>query len=433
MPHQDNSAYVHSKSYQDRLVQLESAVLARLQNEGRKVHFEQDVTIESIVKNELSYGFKANLSKDYFFADKVVVATGAAPSRSIPKELMLNDIPSAHAKILSYSDILTESIAEKIRGKDVFIYGGGATAAWAMEVSNKIGKSSVWVARNGFDNAEQAGPRVEAIIDGTRASQAKGVIKSINIVSSAPDPQNENKIQVTVEQKNRDGLSEEKSFCVDYVVNCIGQDAYEKGGLHDVLSSTVKDDIVPILDKNQVSGRPDTVLAFGTRDGGLEIIGAAAASYYDTARNLKPGRSVSEHLPRSGRVPITIGGVVSSVSALTNYMPLSQDSISGDISITGLNVNVMNKQQLAVYFTGRYQTAAASDVNAAVEDLLAKRSKTEFGLPDEELRKFEVSHFGHTSRQRSADLTAAAHQVDRTTDADRSIDRDRDRHRLSGR
>jgi hypothetical protein len=91
-------------------------------------------------------------------------------------------------------------------------------------------------------------------------------------------------------------------------VNCIGQDAYEKDRHHDVLSSTIKDDIVPILDKNQVSGRADTVLAFGTRDGYLEIIGAAAASYYDTARKLKPDRSVREHLPRSGRVPITIGG-----------------------------------------------------------------------------------------------------------------------------
>jgi hypothetical protein len=108
-------------------------------------------------------------------------------------------------------------------------------------------------------------------------------------------------------------------------------------------------------------------------------------------------------------------------------MPLSQDPISDDISITGLNVNVMNKRQLAVYFTGRYQTAAASDVIAAIEDLLAKRSKTEFGLPDEELRKFEISHFGETGRQRSADL------VGRTTNPDRSMDRARDRNLLFAR
>lgn len=421
LPHQESSAYVHSKDYQERLLELEKSVLERLKSEGRTVHFEHGVNIEKIEKIGGGYVFQANSATDSFHSDKVVVATGAAPSRSLPTEIVSPGNPDIDEKILTYNDILTESIAEKVRDKDVLIYGGGATSAWAMEVSEQIGKSSLWLAKSGFDQAESAGPRVEAIIEGTRASQAKGIIKSINLSDDLKSP---NKLKVVIQNEKPDGSNELNTLYYDYVVNCIGQDSYEKGGLHEVLASNIKDELLPIFDKNQVSGRSDTVLGFGTGDGGLELIGAAAASYYDYERNLKPGRAVSEDLPRSARVPITIGGVVSSVSAFNNYMPLSQNPKTGEISVDSLNVNVMSKQQLAVYYSGKYQDAHASIINAAVDDLLKKRSKTEFGLPDEELSKFEASHFGQSKKAVDiASVDSRSKSADRSTERDRTTSR----------
>ena len=400
LPHDTSSAYVHSRSYQSRLAELEEITLDSLRRQGKEIHIESGVLTQNIFKKDGKFRLKLDVSDDSFFADKMVVATGAAPGRKLPAELTPKHIGTALSgqtdtgdHILSYSDILTSSTAEKIRDKDVFIYGGGATAAWAMEVADRIGNSTTWVARNGFDNAEEAGPRVEAIIEGSRDSQVKGRITSIEYLHMPFDSSEQKKIRINVAQDDPDGTNKTAFFIVDYLVNCIGQDAYEEGGLHDILSSDIKDDLIPIFDRNRMSGKSGTTLGFSTMVGDLEIIGAAAASYYDIERDLKPGPAVSASLPRSAKVPITIGGVVSSVSALTGYMPISQDRASGEIALSALNMHVMNATQLAVYFTGLYPMATAEVINNSVEQYLAQRSETEFGLTDKQTRDFMVFHF----------------------------------------
>lgn len=400
LPHQSNSAYVHSKDYQVRLARLEQITLDSLQKSGKKVFIERGAVVQRISKEGLSYAFETDTSGERFLAAKIVVASGFAPGRALPKELLSTGSSPAQGEksietdhILSYTDMLTSDIAEKVRGKDVLVYGGGATAAWVVEVGQEIGKPVAWVARQGFDNAEAAGARVEAIINGSREIQAKGEIKSIEHLILSTGSGETKKIKVTVTQKNRNGSEETKTFLVDYLVNCIGQDPYQKGGLHDVLTPEVKDELAPILDRNQLSGRPETVLGFGTPTGNLEIIGAAASSYYDVDRKLQPGATVSEFLPKSGQAPGTVGGVVSAVSALTGYMPISQDPETGKVSILSLNLHVMNATQVAVYLTGCYQDATPAVINAAVQDYLAKRSQTEFGLTERELEEFMALHF----------------------------------------
>lgn len=400
LPHHETSAYVHSLDYQKRLMGLEKMALDSLREQGKKIHIENGVSTQKIHREGSKFKIKLDISEDLFFADKMVVATGAAPGRKLPPELLperTGAIISGQAHIgdhiLSYSDILTAEIAEKIRDKDVFIYGGGATAAWAMEVSEQIGKSAKWVSRSGFDNAEEAGPRVEAIIEGSRDSQLKGNISSIEYLPPSSNLPDQQKIRINVVEVNQDQSEKTVSFVVDYIVNCIGQDAYEEGGLHATLSPEIKNELSPIMDRNKMSGKAGVNVGFGTQGGELKIIGAAAASYYDIERDLKPGAAISEALPCSARVPITIGGVVSSVTALTGYMPITQNSPSGEIALSGLNTHVMNATQLAVYFTGLYPMARAEVINNAVEQYLQQRSVTEFGLTDLQTQDFMAKHF----------------------------------------
>lgn len=400
LPHHETSAYVHSLEYQKRLMDLEKMALNSLRAQGKKIHIENGVSTQKIHREGSKFKIKLDISEDLFVADKMVVATGAAPGRKFPLELfpkstdaMISGQAHIGDHILSYSDILTADIAEKIRDKDVFIYGGGATGAWAMEVSEQIGKSSKWVSRIGFDDAEEAGSRVEAIIKGSRDSQLKGNISSIEYLPPSSNSPDQKKIRVNVVEVNRDQSKKTVSFVVDYIVNCIGQDPYEEGGLHATLSPEIKNELSPIMDRHKMSGKSGVNLGFGTPGGELEIIGAAAASYYDIERNLKPGAAISEALPRSARVPTTIGGVVSSVAALTGYMPITQNSISGEIALSGLNMHVMNATQLAVYFSGLHPMARPEEINNAVEQYLLQRSVTEFGLTDLQTQNFMAKHF----------------------------------------
>ncbi|GKS97693.1 hypothetical protein AVAK2825_24180 [Acidovorax sp. SUPP2825] len=273
------------------------------------------------------------------------------------------------------------------------IYGGGPTAAWAMEVGQLHAKSTTWVARNGFEVAVAAGPRVGAIIESTRSAQIQGELETMDCLDS-DQPPGEQKLRVNVLTRAPDGTQSIRSLDVDFLVNSTGQDARGAGGLHDVLSADIRRELRPIPDKNRVTGIPDAMLGFGTASGDLQIIGAAAASYQDKENGLDAGRLPSETLPHSAKVGITIGGVVASVTALTGHMPIRQEPSTGELQITGLNLHVMNATQLAVYFTGAFPDAPAESVNTAVQDFLKQRSNTDFGLSDLRVKEFLQERFG---------------------------------------
>ncbi|ABM31657.1 hypothetical protein Aave_1060 [Paracidovorax citrulli AAC00-1] len=398
LPHDDRSAYVHSRDYQARLARLGQYTRGLLESQGRKVLFAGGVSVGKITKSDgAGYRIATNAAGPAVVGHKVVIATGAAPARSLANHLLPDKSTRDLPHILGYDDILAPGAAERIQGKSVMVYGGGPTAAWAMEVAKGHAGSSMWVARNGFGVAEAAGPRVGAIIEGSRDCQIRGEIEAIRPLGSG-EAGGEPRLRVVVASETSGKAVERKSVDVDYLVNSIGQDAYAPGGLHDVLSADIKAELQPIPDRNRVSGVPGTMLGFGTETGDLQIIGAAAASYQDASRGLKPGRLASETLPRSGKIGITIGGVVASVAALTDYMPMRQNPATGEMKVTGLNLHVMNATQLAVYLTGAYPDAPAERINTTVEQYLAARSCTEFGLPDVELQAFMEARLGPLPR-----------------------------------
>jgi hypothetical protein len=410
LPHESRSAYVHSQDFQARLTELEKTTLEALNKQGRKVFIARTARVKKIDRLEVGvFSLEIDRVSSPILANKVIVASGAGPARTLSPDLEnleeAKDMktatfsPQVQERILNYTDILTPTV-EKARNKDIFVYGGGATAAWAMEVADRIGKPLAWVAKNGFKEAVDTGSRVNAIIKRSREIQIEGGIENISY-QNEPAPVG-GKILVKVQTMNSAGSC---CYRVDYLFNCIGQDVYEQNGIPEIISPDIQRKLFPYLDKNYVTGSDQrSMLGWSTNDGDLLIIGAAHATYYNRDHQFPIQLpSVSQFLPRSGQVPITIGGVISSVCALTNYMPLSQDPETGEITLTSLNVHVMNATQLAAYFTAFYPEASATQVNNAVESFVAERAQTEFGLSTTRLLKFLHNHFGK-QEQESAEI-----------------------------
>ncbi len=404
LPHQPESAYVHSRDYQARVGQLEQETLAALKAYGKKVFLARNAQVDKIEKMAAN-DFRLRLTRSgvTVCANKVVVANGAGPARRLPADLKHALLASAHQKghkdtahveerILDYTDILSP-VAEKCRGKRVIIYGGGATAAWAMEVAALTAAPLAWVAKSGFDEAVNAGPRVFEIIQKSQSLQLHGLIEEIKYdecsVTGAP------KLLVKVVTADVGKGSCVKEYEVDFLINCIGQEQYELGGLPDVFCQQIKTQLAPLLDNNYVTGSEDKLmLGWATVNHDLMIIGAAQGTYYNRDQQIKRPGSVSMCLPRSGQVPITVGGVVSSVCAITNYMPVRQCPKSGKVTLVSLNLHVMNATQLAAYFAANFLGATPDEINTAVVEYIAERKKTEFGLSPQRLKEFLREHFG---------------------------------------
>ncbi|MCE0723735.1 FAD-dependent oxidoreductase [Legionella resiliens] len=404
LPHQPSSAYVHSHNYQSRLIELEKATVDSLHTQGKEVFIADKERVKRIDRSKDNGHLKIETASGHSFpVDKIIVATGAGPARTLEENLKKGlSSPDAQAKVLNYTDILTP-VVEKCKDKTVLVYGGGATAAWAMEVAALTAKPVAWVGRSGFELAIEAGPRVNAIIVNSRSVQLKGSITSISYVHG--ENGEEGKLLIGVSEKENE--PPKYNFTVDYLFNCIGQEPYELGGLPEILSDSLKEEIIPYFDKNHVTGTKESCkLGWSTAKNDLFIIGAAQGTYYNksktgptvpsdsTAPTAEAAPTVSSFLPRSGQVPITIGGVVSSVCALTNYMPISQDPVTGKAIVSSLNVNVMNATQLAVFFTVNYLGVPPEKINKAVEDLIKERSNTDFGLSPKRFEEFLHEHFG---------------------------------------
>ena len=395
-PLDSHSAYVHSHDYQDRVLELEEATISALQKKGKHVFVmrERVKTIERSTSSTFTLNTECNKP---IIANKVVVATGAGPERRLEPHLQeclrsslggIKTSAEVNERILTYTDILMPNV-EKCSGKKVLIYGGGATAAWAMEVAAKSAQPLAWVGRSGFQLAVSAGPRVNEIIMKSREVQVAGTIESITYVAGSDSEEGKLLIKIT-------GPDGKKEYLVDYLFNCIGQEPYEPGGLPGIICPTIKSELMPHMDKNIVTGTEERcMLGWSSKCGDFIIIGAAQGTYYDDNNKLKRPKAVSEYIPFSGQVPITIGGVVSSVCALTNYKPFKQDPKTGYTVACSLNLQVMNATQLAVYFTASYPSAPANFVNKAVKDLIAERSKTDFGLSPEQMETFMRNHFGY--------------------------------------
>jgi hypothetical protein len=145
-PLDPRSAYMHSQDYQYQLKKLEDFTCDSLRQSGRQIYIAREITVQKIDvdDSDSQYWLKTAQLDRPIFANKLVVASGAGPGRKLPQNVFSNTSVSENEKsieaahIVSYTDILIPEIAEKIRGKEVIISGGGPTAAGQLRCANRL-------------------------------------------------------------------------------------------------------------------------------------------------------------------------------------------------------------------------------------------------------------------------------------------------------
>ncbi|GKS97630.1 hypothetical protein [Acidovorax sp. SUPP2825] len=100
------------------MLDLGERTVDRLKSEGRQVLVASDVSIGRIEQDGESYRLESRQGQQSMRAHKVVVATGPSPGRSLAAKQLPQRSPSMPLpQVLTYNDILTPAIAEKIKDK----------------------------------------------------------------------------------------------------------------------------------------------------------------------------------------------------------------------------------------------------------------------------------------------------------------------------
>ncbi len=412
-PTDTRSAYMDSTAYQATMDSFAETTVKLLTARGLDIYFDCKAEITHIDRDPRAphaFSIKLNGVTQSIPADQIIIATGAGPERHLTQELYdglyrscsnPDERHMARSRVLGYTDALADTAHDRLTGKDILIYGGGATAAWVAEMAESTGTPCAWVAKNGFGAALTAGPRVESILARTKGIQAHATITHIAFAAKAGE---EGKLMVSLAY----ATGETRTVVTDYLVNSIGQDQHKYGldALSMILSPGLCHELNPVVDMNHNSGdtHEHDQVAWATPCKSLMVIGAAQSSFYQPdSTSTRSSLSVSRILPKGGQVAVTLPGVVASVCALTNYMPISQRSKTGVCKLIGLNLNLLNATQLAVYFTVMFPDAPYSVVNNAVDSLIAERRRTHFGLSDEAIHLFTQLLFADFTEDPHAD------------------------------
>lgn len=311
-------------------------------------------------------------------ADQVIIATGIGPQRKpdfpYPQNAPLLD--GRYPRVIEGLSYLNDPGPED---QDVMVYGGGATAAWIADLVYTKCKSMIWAARSNFNLAELPGHRNYMILQQGREENLMrlGRVTGISYVkplplscsmqangASAAQP----KLFVYMTLNN----GSEVVYRVDQFIYALGGDQDADGSIRKLLSPSLLADIRPVTDKNRVLGGDDGVIAWATNDEKLMIIGAA--TYNFTPSNAVPkSPAPMSSLPRNAQVPDGIAVIISSISALNNFMPIQQSS-SGQVIECNLNLNTCDRNQLAAYLTIFHEELSPQGVEAVVAEVISYRA-----------------------------------------------------------
>jgi hypothetical protein len=282
--------------------------------------------------------------------DQVIIAMGPGT----PRALMEEDNKPSEVNIESFKGSIVggnefmdpgwtmpdnASLAEAT----VAVYGGSATAAWVVElaVMRKM-QVLLWFTRPGSgENPWEAEARFsEAFPAGNRNStiekdfeEVRSVLKLTKV---ARDPET-GKLKLTL--KNKEGLPVIQ--IVDLLVYALGADHLTKG-IKTILDPGIHSSLVAYYDKNfAISSRP-SLLAIGTENRSLIIVGSAMSSeagfgkdtlwlqgdpqrlIENNTRGIKLAsyKDISNTLPAAARPTEGIAMVMASIEALNEYMPV---------------------------------------------------------------------------------------------------------------
>jgi hypothetical protein len=434
-----------------------------------------DSFVEKIVRRpnrQYRVSFCAGHERFYTDVDNVIIAMGTGPSRALMAgedgRLEVN-VSGMGGHVLGGNEFLSPAWTMPhgdCRGKDVVVYGGSATAAWVVEMAEMRGMNVVcWFTRPGdgstgwdpasrFRDAFPAGGRNRQLEEDYRGVR---VVRRLTHIKFYPGA---NFLGMTF----RNQAGQKVLLVADIFVYALGAEHTRNAGVRRMLDQTLQDQLVAFYDRNlAISARP-SLLAVGTPDSSLMIVGSAMSSSAgfgggeltlqgDPTQRLSTlarYADISNTLPPSARPTEGIAMVMASVEALNEYIPVRTAQNARLVTYTAprlthtgernpyggrqrrrivdfewdINYNTSNRTQLAVFLAQTTDLSPfAANLAVALIVHLRTRAQNVFGLSDPKVQLIiaVAEAFARIGRATVENLEDVRYRSDRTLGVDHFV------------
>lgn len=369
---QDLQGFLASATYQDQVSRIVS---------GHRYGYQPTRRIRRISRSLSQPGkFVAWFNQDAaLIVNQVIIATGIGPQKGPPT---IEGVPSqdlAFTPIIEGIQFL-ENEDERTPRIDRAIYGGGATSAWvaalAMQTSERMG----WFARSG--GTEFSG----SVLPGNRNALVIKACEDLNLKAL----ENIEKIEVVGTRLRIHVTGKDYCYLADQFIYSLGGDDHTAASsIYAMLDANIRDTLVPYKDINGALGRiGDGTLAWTTPEDGQtqnRVMIVGAATYNFTKPNTRKQSAPMGDLPWNAQVADGVAVVTASISALNTFIPIKQRMgnkggdgwYDVDITENFTNLNIADRNQLAVLFTLMFDEWHAGAIELLVNRVIAERSKKE--------------------------------------------------------
>lgn len=329
-------------------------------------------------------GFAVNTTWRMILADQVIIAAGIGPQRAPPS---ITNPTGANMKLAfkQVSEGIDYLCSRNPTGEDVFVYGGGATAAWVADHACAHARHVTWAARlggGGFDTSYLPGHR-NAMILAKPGLRIRATVDQITYLLPGALNGLVTRPMVGVEVTTEAGIKETR-LC-DQFIYALGGDTAAPGNFVSLLGPDLSATLEPLRDQFRVLSDGNGVLCWATPDRKLMVVGAAAFNM--ATQQYRKQEAPMANLPKNAQVPDGIAVITSTLSALTNHIPVRQEPGTGRVLENTVNLNIGDKNQVAVWVALTYPNLPAAAANRAVELILWHRSQRDFGLTDHMVAK----------------------------------------------
>ena len=409
-----------------------------LQEEMSRTHAVHvpDTTVKKIRRSSAGgYAVEGSYPGEDFSVncERVVLAMGPGPARALTQVVDKRpaDVPSFGNRVVGGVEFLSPqwTLPEGVkRDATIAVNGGSATAAWVVEQARVRGLTVVlWFTRpggSGFGGAFPPGDRNAEV-----ERETSDVRKEMTLVNVArPGERADRPLALTL---TAPGASP-AVYTVDLLVYALGSTHITDGGIPRIVDSALHDDLRAFYDHNRTIDDSAALLALGTKDKKLMIVGAAMfskAGFGDrhgmsvqnrdvdlTLGMLGSYADISRTLPPAARPPEGIAMVMAGIEALTEFMPVTRGAgARNDFNLDwSINFNTSNRTQLAAWM------AHATDLepfaaNLAVALIVTLRGGITLGLSTGQVRKIMVfaSRWVRNYRQANAHMDAMRKDYDK--------------------
>lgn len=276
--------------------------------------------------------------------DNVIFAPGPGPARPLATEegnLSEDDIRGFGNRVIKGNDFMSPDWATplslSLEETTVAVYGGSATAAWAVELADirrmnvicwftRPGRGdTAWNTESRFSEAFPAGDRNNTVQE--YFAGVRHVYKLMRIERV----ENSTKLRLVFERSDGHVVI----TLVDLLIYALGAEHTLRQGVRGVLAPELAANLVAFYDRNLAISSVPSLLAIGTTDRSLMVIGSAmssAAGFTGSALQLLGDASrtiaalanykdISNTLPAAARPTEGIAMVMAGVEALNEFVP----------------------------------------------------------------------------------------------------------------